>query len=72
MSQEYGRRKQPMKRRRIDLAWTLAILLLWAIISPTRAEQALPATPLPLFEGGSLNLQSLKGKVVVVRFLASW
>jgi hypothetical protein len=36
------------------------------------AEQALPATPLPLFEGGSLNLQTFKGKVVVIRFLASW
>jgi hypothetical protein len=36
------------------------------------AEQALPVTPLPLFEGGALNLQSFKGKVVVIRFLASW
>jgi hypothetical protein len=36
------------------------------------AEQALPATPLPLFEGGSLHLQNFTGKVVVIRFLASW
>jgi hypothetical protein len=36
------------------------------------AEQALPATPLPLFEGGSLNLQNFTGKVVGIRFLASW
>jgi hypothetical protein len=36
------------------------------------AKQALPVTPLPLFEGGALNLQSFKGKVVVIRFLASW
>jgi hypothetical protein len=50
----------------------LGILLLWMIILPTMAEQALPVTPLPLFEGGALNLQSFKGKVVVIRFLASW
>ena len=61
-----------MKGHQTYLGWTLAILLLWAIILPTMAEQALPATPLPLFEGGSLNLQNLTGKVVVIRFLASW
>ena len=61
-----------MKGHQTYLGWTLAILLLWVIILPTMAEQALPVTPLPLFEGGSLNLQNLTGKVVVIRFLASW
>jgi hypothetical protein len=28
-----------------DLRWTLGVLLLWAIILPTRAKQALPAPP---------------------------
>ncbi|MFQ5520418.1 MAG: hypothetical protein ACE5FK_03370 [Candidatus Methylomirabilia bacterium] len=36
------------------------------------AAGILPATPLPLVDGGTLNLQSLKGQVVVIRFLASW
>jgi hypothetical protein len=61
-----------MKGHQTYLGWTLGILLLWVIIIPTMAEQALPATPLPLFEGGSLNLQNFTGKVVVIRFLASW
>jgi hypothetical protein len=61
-----------MKGHQSYLGWMLGILLLWVIILPTVAEQVLPATPLPLFEGGSLNLQSFKGKVVVIRFLASW
>jgi hypothetical protein len=61
-----------MKRHQSYLGWTLGILLVWVIILPTKAEQVLPATPLPLFEGGSLNLQNLTGKVVVIRLLASW
>ncbi|HEX9870143.1 MAG TPA: hypothetical protein VGC99_16430 [Candidatus Tectomicrobia bacterium] len=61
-----------MKGHQTYLGWTLGILLLWVIIIPTMAEQALPATPLPLFEGSSLNLQNFTGKVVVIRFLASW
>jgi hypothetical protein len=61
-----------MKGHQSYLGWMLGILLLWVIILPTMAEQVLPATPLPLFECGSLNLQSFKGKVVVIRFLASW
>jgi hypothetical protein len=32
----------------------------------------LPATPLRLFDGGTLDLRTLQGHVVVVRFLASW
>ena len=61
-----------MKGHQTYLGWTLGILLLWVIILPTMAEQALPATPLPLFEGDSLHLQNFTGKVVVIRFLASW
>ncbi len=61
-----------MQEHQSYLGWTLGILLLWVIILPTMAEQVLPATPLPLFEGGFLNLQDFTGKVVVIRFLASW
>jgi hypothetical protein len=61
-----------MKGHQSYLEWMLGILLLWVIILPTMAEQALPVTPLPLFEGGSLNLRSFKGRVVVIRSLASW
>jgi len=61
-----------MKGHQSYLGWTLGILLLWVIILPTMAEQALPVTPLPLFEGGSLNLQDFTGQVVVIHFLASW
>jgi hypothetical protein len=61
-----------MKDHRRCFGWVLGILLLWVAIIPTMAEQALPTTPLPLFGGGLLDPQSLKGQVVVIRFLASW
>ncbi|HLC40895.1 MAG TPA: hypothetical protein VJO34_04630 [Methylomirabilota bacterium] len=51
------------------LTWTSALLLCTAVVA-SYAE--LPSTPLPLLEGGSLNLQEFKGQVVVIRFLASW
>lgn len=62
----------PMKSGRVSLLWALAILLMVVLVAPARAEQSLPSTPLGLLEGGTLNLQSLKGRVVVIRFLASW
>jgi hypothetical protein len=60
-----------MKGHQSYQGWTLGILLLGLIIRPTMADQALPVTPLPLFGGGSLNLQDFTGKVVLIRFLAS-
>lgn len=62
-----------MKNLRVFLLRGLVIL--WAgvfLVLPAPAGQSLPATPLPLLEGGTLNLQSLEGSVVVIRFLASW
>jgi len=62
-----------MKSRKVFLVWALAIL--WAgfsVVAFARAEQSLPSTPLSLIDGGTLNLQSFKGSVVVIRFLASW
>ncbi|MCI0371505.1 MAG: hypothetical protein L0214_09010 [candidate division NC10 bacterium] len=53
-------------------AGALALLALVLLAAPGRAGGALPVTPLPLLDGGTLDFQSLKGKVVVVRFLASW
>jgi hypothetical protein len=35
-------------------------------------QDQLPSTPLPLFDGKTLDLQDLKDQVVVIRFLASW
>ena len=40
---------------------------------PERLERERPSShPLRLFDGGTLDLQTLKGQVVVVRFLGSW
>ena len=41
-----------MKDHQRCFGWLLGILLLGVAIIPTMAQQALPATPLPLFEGG--------------------
>ncbi len=62
-----------MDRRTVSLGLAvgmLATLLPWG---PARAAgSVLPPTPLPLFDGGTLDLRSLAGNVVVIRFLASW
>jgi hypothetical protein len=39
---------------------------------PAAGELAPPSTPLALFDGGTLDLRTLQGQVVVIRFLASW
>jgi hypothetical protein len=39
---------------------------------PVARAPALPSTPLSLFNGGTLDLRTLHGQVVVIRFLASW
>ena len=62
-----------MKNRKVYPVWALAILLAWScLVIPAQAGQSLPSTPLSLLDGGTLNLQSFKGSVVVIRFLASW
>ncbi|HEU5394601.1 MAG TPA: hypothetical protein VFV36_07330 [Candidatus Methylomirabilis sp.] len=49
-----------------------ALLALGLLAAPAGAGGALPTRPLALLDGGTLDFQSLKGKVVVIRFLASW
>lgn len=62
-----------MRSHRVFLVWALAILWVgFSLFAFARAEQSLPSTPLSLLDGGTLNLQSFKGSVLVVRFLASW
>ncbi len=62
-----------MDRRTVLLGLALGML---ATLPPRgrarAAASALPATPLVLFDGGTLDLRSLAGNVVVIRFLASW
>lgn len=70
------RRSVPPKRptMRIHssvLAWMIATLICLSVITAS-AQNPLPSATLPLLSGGSLNLQDLKGRVVVIRFLASW
>lgn len=51
----------------------LTLLIITAFFAGAgQAAGALPATPLALLDGGTLDFQTLKGKVVVLRFLASW
>lgn len=61
-----------MNGRRAVPAWVLGILLVLSLVVAADAETALPSTPLSLLDGGTLNLRSLEGKVVVIRLLASW
>ena len=56
----------------VVLTAVISILLLLSSVVPMDAGTALPSAPLPLLDGGTLNLQSLGGKVVVIRLLASW
>lgn len=65
-------RRWPMKSRTVSSVYALAILSILFLVVPARAELSLPSTPLSLLAGGTLNLQSLKGSVAVIRFLASW
>ena len=47
---------------------------LWLLVfaAAAHAADALPPRPLTLFDGGTLELRSLAGRVVVIRFAASW
>jgi hypothetical protein len=73
MMGEKKMKEQPVGTRRRILAGVLAIFLAGSfLVVQALAEPSLPSTPLPLLQGGTLNLQSFKGNVVVIRFLASW
>lgn len=62
-----------MKSHRGFLFCGLSILLTGVLLGHCPAAgQSLPTASLPLFDGGTLDLQSLKGNVVVIRMLASW
>ncbi len=54
------------------LSRVLGSVFLVVLLTAIAAEESLPSAPLPLLEGGTLQLRSLAGQVVVVRFLASW
>ncbi len=58
-----------MTRVALGLLGLLAIL---GAAGSAAGELALPSTPLALFDGGALDLRTLQGQVVVIRFLASW
>lgn len=59
--------------KRSPFTWAgIAALLALGLAAPAGAGGALPTRPLALLDGGTLDFQSLKGKVVVIRFLASW
>ncbi len=65
-----------MERSRLAVWLLLSLLLSVPVVlgsaASVCAEGALPTTPLPLFGGGTLDLRSLQGNVVFIRFLASW
>jgi hypothetical protein len=65
-----------MRTRASGLNGVLVLLAcavwLFASVAPARAAETLPDQPLPLFDGGTLRLGDLGGRVVVVRFAASW
>jgi hypothetical protein len=64
-----------IRARRPGRPWIfggLAVVVALAALAPAARAAAWPATPLPLLDGGTLDLRSLQGQVVVIRFLASW
>jgi len=61
-----------MRGPSVVLTWVIGILLMLSLVVATDAGTALPSQPLSLLNGGTLNLRSLEGKVVVIRLLASW
>jgi hypothetical protein len=58
--------------RTLAVAFLSGVILLSMLVVSADAAGALPAIPLRLFTGGTLDLQSLAGRVVVLRFAASW
>jgi hypothetical protein len=72
-SRKWGANQMIGRRARTAL-FVMAGTGLWlALFAATgRASDALPPTPLALFNGGTLPLRSLAGRVIVIRFAASW
>lgn len=56
----------------VVLTGVISVLLMLSVVVAVEAGTALPSTPLSLLDGGTLNLRSLEGQVVVIRLLASW
>ncbi|MGH7263260.1 MAG: hypothetical protein ACREMB_00195 [Candidatus Rokuibacteriota bacterium] len=57
------------------IGWRVALVvsvLLVMSIGMAWGQDRLPAAPLRLFDGTTLDLRDLKDQVVVIRFLASW
>lgn len=80
-----ARRRGAAATRRVFLRGAVAVLALAAAPHALAAEPAMPAglsapahpTPMPAFElpttaGPTLRSQSLRGRVTVIRFWASW
>ena len=63
--------RPPFARTRVALG-LLGLLAVLGAAGPAAGERALLSTPLALFDGGALDLRTLQGQVVVIRFLASW
>ena len=61
-----------MKRRTVPLACALALLAACGPAPKTGQTKAAPALDLPSLDGGRTTLDSLKGKVVIVDFWATW
>jgi hypothetical protein len=62
----------PRRRPGVGLLAAVAAAAALVAAGPAADAAAWPATPLPLLDGGTLDLRSLQGQVVVIRFLASW
>ena len=57
---------------RVSRFLTAGTLWLLAFAASAHAADVLPPTPLTLFDGRTLQLRSLAGRVIVIRFAASW
>jgi thiol-disulfide isomerase/thioredoxin len=61
-----------MKRRTASLAFLLALVGACGPASKAGQVKAAPAFDLPSLDGGRTTLDTLKGKVVIVDFWATW
>jgi thiol-disulfide isomerase/thioredoxin len=61
-----------MKRRAASLAGLLALLAACGPAPKSAQARSAPAFDLPSLDGGRTTLETLKGKVVIVDFWATW